>query len=220
MSIKTLSLTPQLYDYFLSISLREPPILKDIRQRGYSHPLGRMQIAAEQAQFLSFLLKLMKAKKVLEIGVFLGYSSTAMALALPPEGKLIACDVNPEYAEIARSNWQKAKVESKITLKLAPAIQTLQELLQQGEGGTFDFVFIDADKDNQEQYYEYALQLVRQGGVIAVDNVLWYGKVAQPEVDDETTKRIREFNQKLLRDERIDLTVLPLGDGLTLALKR
>ncbi|HIK37717.1 MAG: class I SAM-dependent methyltransferase [Geminocystis sp.] len=220
MSIKTLSLTPQLYDYFLSISLRESPILKEIRQRGYSHPMGRMQIAPEQAQFLSFLLKSMGAKKVLEIGVFLGYSSTAMALALPPDGKLIACDNNPQFAEMARTNWQKAKVESKITLKLAPAINTLEELLQEGEGGTFDFVFIDADKENQEQYYEYSLQLVRKGGIIAVDNVLWYGRVAQPEVDDETTKKIREFNQKLLRDERIDLTVLPIGDGLTLALKR
>ncbi len=220
MSIQTLNLSPQVYEYLLSVSLREDPILEEIRQQSSSHPSARMQISPEQAQFMALLLKLMGAKKVLEIGVFLGYSSTAMALALPEDGTLIACDSNAEFTRVASSYWQKANLEGKIYLKLAPALDSLDELIAEGQSNSFDFVFIDADKSNYINYYEKSLQLLRQGGLIAIDNVLWYGRVADEEVTDNRTKKIRAFNQKLAQDDRIDISLLPIGDGLTLARKK
>ena len=220
MSIETLNLSSQLYQYLLSVSLREAPILEEIRTKSSSHPMAKMQISPEQAQFMALLLKLMGAKKVLEIGVFLGYSSTAMALALPEDGTLIACDSNAEFTRVASSYWQKANLEGKIYLKLAPALDSLDELIAEGQSNSFDFVFIDADKSNYINYYEKSLQLLRQGGLIAIDNVLWYGRVADEEVTDNRTKKIRAFNQKLAQDDRIDISLLPIGDGLTLARKK
>jgi len=220
MTLETLTLTPDLYRYFQGISLREPEILQRLREETSTHPMKRMQIAPEQGQFMAFLIKLIQAQKVLEIGVFTGYSSVSMALALPPQGKLIACDVDPEATTIAQQYWQAAKVDDRIQFHLGPALETLAKLLDQGEAETFDLVFIDADKRNYDRYYELSLQLLRQGGLILVDNVLWSGRVADPEVMDPQTEAIRSFNQTILTDDRVDLSVLPLADGLTLARKR
>jgi caffeoyl-CoA O-methyltransferase len=220
MSIETLNLTSNLYKYFLSVSVKEAKILQELRVEASQHPLGKMQISPDQAQFLVFLIKLMGAKKILEIGVFMGYSSTAMALALPENGQLIACDNQPEFTNIAQVYWQKANVDRKIILHLKPALETLEELINQGEKETFDFVFIDADKSNYYNYYEKSLELVRKGGLIAIDNVLWYGKVADKNITDNRTQKLREFNAKLYQDDRIELTIIPMGDGLTLAMKK
>jgi predicted O-methyltransferase YrrM len=220
MTLETLSLTPDLYSYLQKISLREPDILQRLREETSTHPLKRMQIAAEQGQFMALLVKLIRAQKILEIGVFTGYSSLSMALALPPTGKLIACDQDPEFTKIAQRYWQAAGVSDRVELHLRPALETLQALLDQGEAESFDLVFIDADKRNYDRYYELSLQLLRSGGLILVDNVLWSGRVIDPEVTDPQTEAIRSFNQKLTTDDRIDLSVLPLADGLTLALKR
>ena len=219
MSHQTLNLDSQLYEYLLSVSVREAEVLTQLRQETASHPLGRMQISPDQGQFMAFLVKLMGAKKTLEIGVFTGYSATAIALALPEKGKLVACDINEEYTNIARKYWQKAGVEQKIDLHLAPALETLEKLIGQGEEETFDFAFIDADKSNYDFYYEKCLQLVRKGGLIAIDNVLWSGKVADSTIKDNRTEKIRDLNAKLYQDSRVDLSLIPIGDGLTLALK-
>ena len=219
MSLESLNLSPQLYEYLLAVSLRESAVLEQIRTENRSHPMAKMQTAPEQAQFMAFLVKLIGAKKILEIGVFLGYSSTAMALALPENGRLIACDNNAEFASIASGYWQKAGLQGKISLRLAPALETLDSLIKEGYSNTFDLVFIDADKSNYNNYYQKSLQLVRKGGLIAVDNVLWYGRVADEQVNDNRTQKIRAFNQKLADDDRIDLSLIPIGDGLTLARK-
>jgi predicted O-methyltransferase YrrM len=178
-----------------------------------------MQIAPEQGQFMAFLIKLIGAKKTLEVGVFTGYSSLVVALALPENGEIIACDVDEEYTQIARTYWEKAGVSHKIKLHLAPAVLTLENLLAKGEENSFDFAFIDADKSNYDTYYEQALKLVRVGGVIAIDNVLWDGKVADSRVQDNRTQAIRRLNEKLHQDTRILLSVVPIADGLTLAMK-
>jgi caffeoyl-CoA O-methyltransferase len=178
-----------------------------------------MQIAPEQGQFLHVLTKLIGARQVLEVGVFMGYSSSWIALALPPEGKILACDVSEEYAAIARSTWRDAGVEDKIDLRLAPALETLDGLIAAGRSGTFDMVFIDADKGNYSNYYERALQLVRRGGLIATDNTLWDGSVVDPTDGDPDTEAIRAFNRKLHEDDRIALTLATIGDGVTLACK-
>lgn len=220
MANQTLGLSKQLYQYFQSISLREPEILTQLRQETAEHPMGMMQIAPEQGQFMALLIQLMGAKKTLEIGVFTGYSSLAVALALPDDGQIIACDLEPEYIAIARRYWQKAGVEQKIDLRLGPALETLGELIDQRRENSFDFAFIDADKSNYDKYYEYSLKLVRPGGLIAIDNVLWGGKVAVPEIQDNRTQKIRALNKKLHQDPRISLSVVPIADGLTLALKK
>jgi caffeoyl-CoA O-methyltransferase len=178
-----------------------------------------MQIAPEQGQFMALLVRLTQAKKALEIGVFTGYSSLSIALALPPDGTLTACDVSEEYTAIARRYWQQAGVNDKISLHIAPALDTLEQLLATGQAETFDFVFIDADKQNYLNYYESSLQLVRRGGLIVIDNVLWDGAVADPQNQEPTTLAIRQLNQKLRDDTRIDLSLVPIADGLTLALK-
>ncbi len=216
---KDLGLNDSFYQYFQSISLREPDILRSLRQETETLPLGRMQISPEQGQFMAFLVKLTNAKKTLEIGVFTGYSSLVVALALPPEGKIIACDISEEYTAIARRYWQQAKVDQKIDLKIAPALETLDKLIQNGQDNTFDFIFIDADKSNYNHYYEKALILLRSGGLIAIDNVFWGGKVADAQIQDNQTQKIRDLNEKLHKDERIMLSVIPIADGLTLALK-
>ncbi|MBE9038650.1 class I SAM-dependent methyltransferase [aff. Roholtiella sp. LEGE 12411] len=219
MTTQTLGLEQNLYDYLLSVSLREPKILTQLRQETNQHPMGRMQIAPEQGQFLALLVQLLGAKKTLELGVFTGYSSLVVALALPPEGKVVACDVSEEFTAIARRYWQQAGVADKIHLCIAPAMETLDQLLLAKQAETFDFAFIDADKSKYDDYYERSLQLVRPGGVIAIDNVLWSGRVADPQVQDNRTKKIRAFNQKLHQDTRISLSLIPIADGLTLALK-
>jgi predicted O-methyltransferase YrrM len=219
MANQTLGLSPQLYNYFQSISLREPELLAQLRQETANHPLAIMQIAPEQGQFLAFLVKLIGAKKTLEVGVFTGYSSLVVALALPADGQVIACDVSEEYTKIAQAYWEKAGVSHKIKLYLAPALETLESLLAQGQANTFDLAFIDADKSNYEAYYEQALQLVRVGGIIAIDNVFWGGKVADSEIQDNRTQAIRRLNEKLHQDSRIFLSVVPIADGLTLAMK-
>ena len=220
MSNKTLGLNDRLYDYLLTHSVREPEVLKELREETANHPGGGMQISPEQGQFMALLVRLMGAKKALEIGVFTGYSTLSVALAMPNEGQVIACDISEEYTAIARRYWQRAGADYKIVLKIGPALDTLDKLLAAGEANSFDFVFIDADKENYEEYYERSLQLVRKGGLIAIDNVLWDGSVADPEVKDSETEAIRALNQKLSRDPRIDLSMVPIGDGLTLALKR
>jgi len=179
-----------------------------------------MQISPEQGQFMAFLVQLMGAHRTLEIGVFTGYSSLAVALALPPTGQMVACDINPDTTQVARRYWEKAGVAHKIDLRLAPAKDTLNTLIAQGEANHYDFAFIDADKENYWIYYEQCLQLVRPGGLIMVDNVLWGGAVIDATVQDRSTQAIREFNQKLYQDERITLVMLPLADGVTLAWKR
>ncbi|MGL5805183.1 MAG: class I SAM-dependent methyltransferase [Xenococcaceae cyanobacterium] len=216
---KTIGIEQPLYDYLLSVSLREPEVLQQLRTETAKLPLGVMQIAPEQGQFMALLVKLMGAKKTLEVGVFTGYSSLCVALSLPNDGKLIACDVSDEYTTVARRYWEKAGIANKIDLRIAPAIETLDELLAAGEAETFDFAFIDADKSNYYNYYERALQLVRVGGLIAIDNVLWSGAVADREVRDNRTNKIREFNQKLYQDDRVTISLVPIADGLTLALK-
>lgn len=220
MSRRTLPLDERLYDYLLSVSLREPEVLRRLREETARHPQAEMQIAPEQGQFMGLLARLIGARKCLEVGVFTGYSALAVALALPFDGRLVACDVSEEFTSIARRYWREAGVDHLIRLELAPATLTLDALLADGEGGTFDFAFIDADKPNYGIYVERALELLRPGGLIAVDNVLWSGKVADPSVHDAETDAIRALNLQLLGDERIDLSLLPVGDGLTLARKR
>jgi predicted O-methyltransferase YrrM len=220
MSNKNLGLSDRLTDYIQSISVREAQVLAELRQETSRHPMGRMQIAPEQGQFMALLVQLIGARKTLEIGVFTGYSALVVALALPDDGKVIACDVSEEFTKIARQFWQKAGVTHKIDLHLAPAIETLDQLLTSGQANTFDFAFIDADKSNYANYYERALQLIRPGGLIAIDNVLWSGAVADPQIQDTRTNAIRALNQKLHQDERIILSLIPIADGLTLAMKR
>jgi predicted O-methyltransferase YrrM len=217
---QTLGLDNQLYSYLLSVSLREPDILSQLREETATHPSAMMQISPEQGQFMALLVQLIGAKKTLEVGVFTGYSSLCVALGLPADGKIIACDVSEEYTSIARRYWQAAGVAEKIDLRIAPALETLDKLIADGETETFDFAFIDADKENYDGYYDRALQLIRPGGLIAVDNVLWGGKVADSQVQDSSTQAIREFNQKLHQDERVTLSLVPIADGLTLAMKR
>ena len=219
MSKQTLGLEQNLYDYLLSISLREPAILTQLRQETAQIPRSIMQISPEQGQFMALLIKLIGAKKTLEVGVFTGYSSLVVALALPADGKIVACDVSEEYTSVARRYWQQAGVADKIDLHIAPALETLDKLLTAGEAETFDFAFIDADKSNYDNYYEQCLELIRPGGLIAIDNVLWSGKVAETEIQDNQTNKIRALNRKLHQDSRITLSLVPIADGLTLAMK-
>ena len=220
MSNKTSGLNQQLYNYLLSVSLREPDILRELREETAQHPRAGMQIAPEQGQFMALLIQLLGAKKTLEVGVFTGYSSLCIALVLPPTGQIVACDISEEYTAIARRYWQAAGVADKIDLRLAPAIETLDQLLADGEAESFDFAFIDADKRNYQAYYERSLQLIRPGGLIAIDNVLWSGRVIDFEDNDKQTQAIRDFNQYLYQDNRISLSLVPIADGLTLALKK
>lgn len=220
MSTKTFTLSDQLYKYFLSVSSRESAILSQLRAETARQPMAVMQISPEQGQFMALLVQLMQATKTLEVGVFTGYSTLSVALALPDNGKITACDVSEEWTAIARHYWSQAGVADKIDLHLAPALETLNQLLSAGQANSFDFAFIDADKQNYDNYYEQALQLIRPGGLIAIDNVLRSGQVADPQVQDSSTAAIRALNQKLHHDERIALSLVPIGDGLTLALKR
>lgn len=199
--------------------LREPEVMRELREETSKMEEANMQIAADQAQFMSFLVKATGVKKYLEVGVFTGYSALAVALAMPDDGSIVACDVSEEYTNVARRFWGKAGVANRIDLRLGPAVETLDAMLPT-DSGTFDFAFIDADKLNYLAYYERCLSLVKKGGVIALDNVLWDGKVADLSVLDEQTAAIRQVNEHLRRDERVDVCLVPIGDGVTLARKR
>lgn len=220
MSTKSTLVTDALYDYILANSLREPAVLQQLREETASHSLANMQIAPEQGQFMALLIELTGAKRILEIGVFTGYSSTCLALALPPEGKLTACDISKKHTDVARRYWEMAGVSNKVDLRLGPALETLDNLLAEDQAGSYDLAFIDADKANYDGYYERALGLLRSGGLIMVDNVLWSGQVADPAFDDDDTAAIRALNAKIHTDARVSISLLPVADGLTLALKR
>ena len=218
MSNKTLCITEDLYVYMLSVSLREPDILRELRAETAQDENANMQISPEQGQFMGLLVKLLGAERTLDIGVYTGYSSLCIALALPKRGRVIACDVNREWTDMARRYWLKAGMEDRIELHLAPARQTLEDLLRQG-ADSFDFAFIDADKINYDMYYEYCLQLIRPGGLIAIDNVLWDGAVADPAINDADTLAIRALNEKIHLDRRVEISLVPIADGLGLVRK-
>lgn len=219
MSNKTFTLPGELYDYLLSVSLREPAILRALRDETAGQRLSQMQIAPEQGQFMALIARLMGARRCIEVGVYTGYSSLCIALALPADGNIIACDVSEEWTAIAKRYWQEAGVQDKIELRLAPAIETLDQLLAEAKAGTYDLAFIDADKGNYWAYYERCFDLLRAGGLIAIDNTLWSGRVADAADRDQETEAIRSFNRRLYQDRRVELSLVPIGDGVTLALK-
>jgi len=221
MSRRTLSLDDTLYDYLVDHSLREHPAQAALRAATRAHPHATMQISPEQGQFMALLVKLTATRSALEIGVFTGYSALTVALALPADGRLLACDISDEYTRVGRPFWEAAGVAHKIELRLAAARETLDAELASGRAGHYDFAFIDADKTGYDAYYERCLKLLRPGGLIAIDNVLWSGLVARPAAaDDADTAALQALNDKLHGDSRIDLALLPIGDGLTLARKR
>lgn len=221
MSNQSIGLSDPLYQYLLANSVREPEILAKLRAETAAHPLANMQISPEQGQLMGLLVQLIGAKKCLEVGVFTGYSSLAVALNLPSDGLIVACDVSYEFTSIARRYWQEAGINHKISLYIEPAIETLDRLIGMGQSGTFDFAFIDADKNNYGAYYDRCFQLVRQGGLILVDNVLWYGSVADPAMDsDPRTQAIKQINQQIYHDDRVQISLIPIGDGLTIARKK
>jgi len=219
MSRRTLEIDDTLHEYILRHSLREHPAQTALREATRSHPHGGMQIGPEQGQLMALLVRLIGARRCIEIGVFTGYSALSVALALPEDGRLLACDVSEAYTRIARPYWQAAGVDTRIDLRIAPATETLDAELAAGAAGRYDFAFIDADKTNYDAYYERCLTLLRVNGLIAIDNTLWSGAVARPARDPDTAA-LQKLNSKLHHDERIDLALLPIGDGLTLARKR
>lgn len=221
MSNQFLALTETLYAYIKENSLRESDVLRRLREETQAtNPQAIMSISPVQGQFMMLLLKLIGAKKTLEVGVFTGYSSLCTALTIPADGHIFACDVSEEWTSVARRYWAEAGVADKITLKLAPAVETLDALLADGHAGTFDFAFIDADKSNYDAYYERALRLVRKGGLLVFDNMLWYGKVADESVTDADTVALRSLNAKLHQDERVFTSLIGVGDGMNLAIKQ
>lgn len=221
MSDRSIGLSEALHQYLLTNSVHEPAVLASLRQETDRHPLSNMQISPEQGQLMGLLVQLIGAKKCLEIGVFTGYSSLSVALNLPDDGRIVACDVSDEFTSIARKYWQAAGVSEKIDLQIAPALDTLDRLLANGEAGTFDFAFIDADKNNYAAYYDRCFELVRQGGLILVDNVLWYRRVIDPAMDeDKRTQAIKQINQQIYHDDRVQISLIPIGDGLTIARKK
>jgi caffeoyl-CoA O-methyltransferase len=218
-SSRTLLADPAVFDYVLGHSLREHPEQVALREITKSHPHAGMQISPEQGQFMALLAKMIGAKNTIEVGVFTGYSALSVALALPADGKLVACDISDKDVKTAIPHWEKAGVRSKIDLRIAPAAQTLQSLLDAGEAGRYDFMFIDADKTGYDAYYELGLKLLRPGGVVMLDNMLWGGDVARPS-DSADTTALQKLNDKIHRDERVDMVLLPFSDGVTLARKR
>ena len=220
MSTETLNLTPDLHAYLLTVGVREHPVLAALREETAQLPAAIMQISPEQGQFMATLVRLIGARRTLEVGTFTGYSALAVALAMPADSLTICCDVSEEWTAIARRSWRDAGVADKIQLHVQPATDTLQGLLDAGQAGTFDFAFIDADKSNYDTYYEQCFALLRRGGLIAVDNVLWSGRVIDPGQDDDNTRAIRALNEKISADERVDICLVPVGDGLMLAQKR
>lgn len=219
MSNRTLSIDDRVYDYLLAVSLKEPDLLKRLREETAGIEFSEMQIAPEQGQFMAMLAKLVGARRALEIGTFTGYSSIRIASALPEGGELICCDDSEDWTAMAKKYWKLAGLEDRISLKLGDACKTLQSLIDSGQVGSFDFIFIDADKQNYEQYYELSLSLLHDGGLIAVDNTLWSGDVADPANMEPGTRAIRRFNEMLRQDQRVDISLVPIGDGLTLVRK-
>jgi len=221
-SHKTTELTEPLYEYLLRIGVREAAPLRSLRAETLARvpDYARMQIAPEQGALMAMLVELFGARRALEVGVFTGYSALAVALALPDDGVVVACDVSQEWAEIGRPYWEDAGVAHKIDLRIAPALETMETLLAEGQAGKFDFAFLDAEKTEYSDYYERALELLRPGGLCAIDNVLWNGRPADPAVDDADTRAIRTFNERVHADERVSLALVPVADGLTLARKR
>jgi caffeoyl-CoA O-methyltransferase len=220
MSPRTLQLDSKLHDYLLSVSLRDSEPLRKLRERTAEHEWSAMQTSPEQGQLMHLLVKLMGARRIVEVGTFTGYSALCLATALPSDGELIACDIKDEWVDIGREYWKQAGVADKIDVRIAPALDTLDGLLEDDQGETFDFAYIDADKENYVAYYERCLELLRAGGLVAVDNTLWSGKVADEDDTEESTVAIREFNEHVSGDDRVDLSLVPIGDGLTLARKR
>ncbi|MFW6093171.1 MAG: O-methyltransferase [Pseudomonadota bacterium] len=219
MSPRTLQLTDAVHAYLLEHGVRESPVLAELRERTAVMEAARMQIAPEQGAFMGLLVRLLDVHRVLEVGTFTGYSALVMAEAMPAGGRLTTCDVSEEWTAVAREAWQRAGVANRVELKLGPALETLDALLESAAGG-YDLMFIDADKSNYDGYYERGLRLVRPGGVILVDNVLWNGSVANPERQDADTVAIRRLNEKIHTDTRVDAVMVPVGDGLTLARRR
>ena len=220
MSNKTLPLDDVLYEYLLTISLREPDVLERLREETTRDSMSNMQSAPEQGQFMALLVQLTGARKCLEIGVYTGYSTLWVAQALPHDGRVVACDTSEEWTAIARRYWQEADVTDRVDLRLAPALDTLDSLIDADEAGSFDFAFIDADKGNYRNYYERVLRLLRPGGLVVIDNTLWSGSVADPENQDSDTVAIRQLNAFIHQDTRVEMSLLPVADGLTLALKK
>lgn len=219
MSSRTLSLTPQTYDYLLT-TVREPSVLAELRAETARLPEANMQISPEQGRFLTFLIEALGVNRAIELGVFTGYSSICVALGLPATGRLVACDVSDEYTRVAQRYWQRAGVSDKIELQLGPAVETLARLVSAGAAGTFDFAFVDADKENYASYFDSCLTLLRPGGVIAFDNALWGGSVADPSDERASTVAVRELNRRVVSDARVSSSLLPIGDGLLLVRKR
>ena len=217
MSTGILNLTDDLRDYLWQKGMKEHPVLEELRDETAQLPESVMQICPEQGALMANLVRLMSAEKTLEIGTFTGYSALAVALALPEDGKIVACDISEEWTAIGKKKWEQAGVAEKIELRIGAALGTLEELIQEGQEASFDFAFIDADKANYLDYYKMCLRLVRKGGVIAIDNVLWSGAVINPKIKDDDTNAIRELNDFLARDDRVSLSMVPVGDGLTLA---
>ena len=220
MSNRTIAVDDALYQYILDVSLREPELMRRLRAETASLPEATMQIAPDQGQFMALLVRLIGARRIIEVGTFTGYSALCMALALPEGGRIVACDVNETWTAVARRYWAEAGVTERIDLRLAPALQTLDAMVAGGEAGRYDLAFIDADKENYAAYYERALTLLRPGGLIIVDNVMWSGSVIDPDKTGIETEAIRAFNAARRSDERVDLSLVAVGDGLTLARKR
>ncbi|XP_032409235.1 catechol O-methyltransferase domain-containing protein 1 [Xiphophorus hellerii] len=206
--------------YVVNNSLREHPVLTKLRLRTLEDQWNRMMVAAEQAQFMANLIRLINATKAIEIGMYTGYNALSMALAMPENGRVVACEIEDTYIEIAKPFFKEAGVENKIDVQHQTALKTLDELTAAGEAGTYDFVFIDADKSNYDRYYEKSLELIRNGGIIAIDNVLWSGKVVNPAPNDTTSQTLDALNRKIHKDQRVELSMLTVGDGLTIAIKR
>jgi caffeoyl-CoA O-methyltransferase len=213
--MRGLSLSDELYEYVVKMGVREAPVQRELRAETRKLPMGGMQIGPDQGALMQVLVRIMGAKRYLEIGTFTGYSALSVALALPPSGRIVCCDVSEEWTSIARRYWKKAGVDKKIDLRIGPALDTLKTLK-----GPFDLAFIDADKPNYWKYYERCLKLIRKGGLIAVDNTLWGGSVIDPEDQSESTRALRDFNERVAKDRRVDIALVPIGDGLTLAVKR
>ncbi|MBX9585623.1 MAG: class I SAM-dependent methyltransferase [Gammaproteobacteria bacterium] len=220
MANQTIVMNDALYDYMLSVSLREHEVLRDLRERTAKMSTGGMQIAPEQGQFMAMLVQILGAKKTLDVGVFTGYSSTVVAMALPEDGRVFGFDTNKEWTKMAQQAWKAAEVDHKVSLTLGLAVDLLKDLLEQGEEGSFDFAFIDADKQSYDAYYELCLKLLRVGGVMALDNVFQEGKVLNAASESEQVQIIDALNKKILNDARVQVSLLPIADGLTLAVKK
>lgn len=218
MGKRVLNFTEDLYDYLLDNSLREPPVLQALREETNRMMMSAMQSPPEQCQFIALLLKMMAANRVLEVGIFVGYSTLWMATNLPEDGTIVACDIDEKWTSVGQRYWQQAGLDHKIDLRLAPAIDTLDQLIDEGQADSFDFAFVDADKESYWSYYERALVLVRKGGMIAIDNVLWGGSVINPDNQSSDANAIRQFNARIHQDNRVDMVMLNIGDGLTLAI--